>query len=125
MEDSSSNQLIWISVERLQQLEELERSLNQRIQEAIVDHKKQNLKLLHDKDKTNPEAVRLRIKRYNMKNKDKINERRREKRKEQRLADITTHPATSVTDIEELPTAARPKAPSPKPRMGMTVRFDD
>jgi hypothetical protein len=72
---------VLICIERLQKLELLEKQLPKMIEAAIQEHKKNKLKMLHDKDKENPGAVNLRVKRYNEKHKDKINARRREKRK--------------------------------------------
>ena len=67
MENKSGN-LIWVSMERLAKLEELERNLSLQISEAILKHDKNKLKKLHEKDKENPELVKIRIKRYNLKN---------------------------------------------------------
>lgn len=78
--------LVPISAERLQKLEELEAALPGMIELAIAEYKKSNLKRLHEKDKTDPESVKLRVYRYVQKHKEKINERRREKRKEKKEA---------------------------------------
>lgn len=48
--------------------------------------KKEKLSKLHEKDKANPEAVRERVQKYVDANRDKINERRREQRKEKAAA---------------------------------------
>ena len=74
------DKVILISKERLNVLELLEKNLPEIIEKAIVNDKKAKLKLLHDKDKQNPAGVNARVKRYNEKNKDKINERRLLKR---------------------------------------------
>lgn len=71
---------IIISKQRLDELELLEKNLPEIIQKAITDDKKAKLKLLHEKDKQNPAGVNARVKRYNAKNKDKINARRLLKR---------------------------------------------
>ena len=76
--------MISISKERLESLEKLERELPTLIENAILDYKKNKLKKLHEKDKSNPESVNIRVKRYVEKHKDEINARRREKRKQKK-----------------------------------------
>jgi len=100
MADTGSCELITISVARLKELEDLERNLKERVEEAISNNKKEALKRLHEKDKANPAAVKERIKRYNQKNRDKINEKRREKRKniqEQGVEQLNTSPEATAT----------------------------
>lgn len=80
-EIENTNTNILISLKRLNELESLEKSLPTIIEKAINEHKNAKLKLLHEKDKQNPAAVNARVKRYNEKNKDKINARRLIRRK--------------------------------------------
>jgi hypothetical protein len=63
MEDNTHN-LTSISLERLAELEALENKIPTMIREAITDYKKENLKKLHERDKNNPESVRLRVQKY-------------------------------------------------------------
>lgn len=76
----NDDELIMISIERLKKLELLESTLPEMIESAIQGYKKNKLKMLHEKDKLNPEAVNLRVKRYNERHKDEINARRKAKR---------------------------------------------
>jgi len=69
-----------VSKERLDALEALEQNIPTLIEKAIFDYKKARLKMLHDKDKQNPAAVNARVKRYNERNKEKINAKRLLKR---------------------------------------------
>ena len=69
-----------VSKERLDALEALEQNIPTLIEKAITDYKKARLKMLHDKDKQNPAAVNARVKRYNERNRDKINTKRLLKR---------------------------------------------
>lgn len=80
-----ANDLISISSDRYAELEALERSVPDKIQEAIASYKKESLRKLHERDKSDPESVKLRMQRYIAKNRDKINERRREKRRKEQL----------------------------------------
>ena len=73
---------VFISIERLRELEAIEKRIPTLIEKAIQDHKKEKLKLLHEWDKLDPSLVNLRVKRYAMKHKDEINAKRRAKRKE-------------------------------------------
>ena len=83
-ENASDNEdeIIMISVERLKKLELLEKSLPEMIENAIQGYKKNKLTMLHEKDKLNPAAVNLRVKRYNERHKEEINARRKAKRNE-------------------------------------------
>lgn len=74
------NELVTISIDRFHQLEALEARFPTLIEDAIKEYKTQALKRLHEKDKTNPKAVAERARRYAEKNRDAINERRRQKR---------------------------------------------
>jgi hypothetical protein len=76
--------LIHISIERLQELESLESSIPSMIENAIAEYKKSNLKKLHERDKANPSAINLRVKRYVERHREEINRKRREKRLEQK-----------------------------------------
>jgi len=72
---------VLITKERLDALEQLTDNIPILIEKAINDYKKARLKMLHDKDKQNPAGVNARVKRYNERNRDKINARRMLKKK--------------------------------------------
>jgi hypothetical protein len=76
---------VLISLERLRELEAIEASIPARIEQAILEHKKNNLRKLHEKDKNNPENVNLRVKRYAERHREELNLRRREKRRLKKL----------------------------------------
>lgn len=71
-----NDEIIGVRRERLSSLELLEESIPSIIEKAIQDYKKDKLKKLHENDKKNPAAVNARVKRYNAKNKEKINAKR-------------------------------------------------
>lgn len=71
-----TNEFIEVPRERLNSLETLEGMIPRLIEKAIEDYKKDKLKKLHENDKKNPAGVNARVKRYNAKNKDKINAKR-------------------------------------------------
>ncbi len=81
-----SDDIVFIKKDRLKELEELESRIPILVEEAIKEYKLNALKRLHEKDKTNPKAVADRAKRYLEKNRDAINERRRQKRKLQKAS---------------------------------------
>jgi hypothetical protein len=85
---TTNTELILIPKERLIALEILEQSIPTLIEKAMNDYKKAKLKMLHDKDKLNPAGVNARVKRYNERNKDKINERRLMKRNQRNITSI-------------------------------------
>lgn len=76
---------VQIPLERLKFLEEIEANLPKQIEMAIAEHKRNNLKRLHEKDKTDPKSVNIRVRRYAEKHKDEINAKRREKRRLKKL----------------------------------------
>jgi hypothetical protein len=76
-----SNKLVAVRPSRLQKLQELEAKLPVLVKEEVDKQKKEKLDKLHQKDKENPNAVKERVKKYAEKNREAINERRREKRK--------------------------------------------
>ena len=80
VKDIQKNEITFISKERLNSLEQLKESIPTLIEKAIADYKKAKLKMLHEKDKQNPAAVNARVKKYNEKNRDKINAKRIMKR---------------------------------------------
>jgi len=136
----SATGLVPISAERLQKLEELEAALPAMIELANAEYKKSNLTRLHEKDKTDPESVKLRVYRYVQKHKEKINERRREKRKEKKEAAAAAAAAVSainekkgVNRYADLMTTgacggAEKEFAEPIHRIGVdgvTVRFDE
>jgi hypothetical protein len=92
--DENDEQIL-ICAERLQKLELLEKQLPEMIEAAIQEHKRNKLKMLHEKDKENPGAVNLRVKRYNERHKEEINARRRAKRKIQKDAEEAAKPHIS------------------------------
>lgn len=90
--------MIPITTDRLKMLEQLEASLPDLIQNAILEYKKSNLRRLHEKDKANPENVNKRVKRYAEKHREEINAKRREKRRLQKAtATATAGGQTTVT----------------------------
>ena len=130
MDSSNTQDLVEVSSERFEQLEELEKNLPELIKQAIANYKKENLRKLHEKDKNNPEGVKNRVKKYISKNKDKINERRREKRKEKILLENQQKAAViSATPIETTmfsAVSAGGEGEDPyKQSDGLTVRFND
>jgi hypothetical protein len=101
-----------ICIDRLKKLELLESSLPKLIEQAIVDHKKAKLKMLHEKDKQNPAGVNARVKRYNEKHKDKINARRNMKRNEEKLS--KAHQGNSIVESMNLPKPKQGDPPNQK-----------
>jgi len=85
IKDVATYEMTLISTERLNSLEQLKESIPTLIEKAICDYKKAKLRMLHEKDKKNPAAVNARVKRYNEKNKDKINAKRIMKRNQQNV----------------------------------------
>jgi len=87
--DISSNQIemVQVNLERIRSLEKLEDSLSSIVVKAINDYKSSKLKELHERDKKDPGAVKIRVKRYLEKHRDEVNKRRRDKRKEHRNAE--------------------------------------
>lgn len=100
---------ILISTERLKQLELLEKNLPNMIEKAISDHKKEKLKMLHEKDKLNPAAVNLRVKKYNAKHRDEINARRRQKKMEN-----NTQKTNYIVDSLNTTQSKQPEIATPK-----------
>lgn len=131
----TTNELVSVSAERFAELEALERSIPDRVQEAIVQYKRESLKKLHERDKSDPESVKLRMQRYIAKNRDKINERRREKRRKEQLeagATMVVNNATNTISITDMFTQLNTNSLSINsltnayvPNSDMTVRFDD
>lgn len=74
------NETVSISTERLKELEALEAIIPDMIEKAILEYKKSNLKKLHERDKANPAAINMRVKRYVERHREEINRKRREKR---------------------------------------------
>jgi hypothetical protein len=130
MASSNLQDIVEVSSERFEQLEELEKNLPELIKQAIANYKKENLRKLHEKDKNNPEGVKNRVKKYISKNKDKINERRREKRKEKILLENQQKQrlnAAAMTPIETTMFSAVSAGQEEQyqPSSGLTVRFND
>lgn len=88
MDSSPSSDSVMISSSRLKELEELESKLPKLIEKALKDHKTTVLNRLHERDKENPQAVNLRVKRYANKHRETINRKRRERRKEKQQEQI-------------------------------------
>lgn len=129
-----TNELVSVSSDRYAELEALEKSIPDKIKEAIAQYKKESLKKLHERDKADPESVKLRMQRYIAKNRDKINERRREKRRKEQLETTGTIPhGATITDMfaslahNEPILANNNKLVNATllPNFDMTVRFDD
>ena len=114
---------VTISIERLQMLEEMERNLPQMIKDAIEQHKKEKLKLLHEKDKLDPKSVNARVKRYAQKHKDEINAKRRAKREEQKL--LANMPSTNSSVKSEKSERKKETIVLPNTDKNLTLRFDD
>ena len=115
MPADSGNVHVLISTERLRELEAIESNISTLIANAILEHKKNNLRKLHEKDKSNPENVNLRVKRYVERHKVELNARRREKRRLKKLEkeERDTPPTVSPVPIE--PIESKP----------VIVRFDN
>jgi hypothetical protein len=90
------DEAVSITVERLKQLEALEASIPSMIEKAIVEYKKSNLKKLHERDKANPAAINLRVKRYVERHREEINKKRREKRQNKIKASGVDNPPENL-----------------------------
>jgi hypothetical protein len=91
-------EVITISLERLRELEALEASIPTMIEKAIVEYKQSNLKKLHERDKANPAAINMRVKRYVERHREEINRKRREKRQQLKLMKQTPTIAADSSD---------------------------
>ena len=125
---NKNNEFILISAERLQALEKLESKLPNMIETAIIDYKKDKLKKLHEKDKLDPAAVNIRVKRYALKHKDEINAKRRLKREEKKAAAANKVITTTIVDVPQIKPShtnriTLPPADTVIP--DLTVRFDN
>lgn len=98
------NDLVEISAERLHRLEALEASIPVIIDAAVDKIKQARLYSLHRHDKLYPEDMRLRVKKYVERNRERINARRREKRRAARteapVLQSPPPPTNSVTCSE-------------------------
>lgn len=107
---STESTTVSISIERLRELQELERKLPDLIDEAIKAYKKSNLDKLHARDKENPSAVNERVKRYAQKHREEINRKLREKRrleKQKKLEESCAPvPAPAPSAVEPGPEAS-------------------
>lgn len=97
--DISNSDIIHVRRERLTSLEELEQSIPSIIEKAINDYKREKLKKLHENDKKNPAGVNARVKRYNAKNKEKINAKRLLKQSSLHTTSTVVH--TEQTTVSE------------------------
>jgi hypothetical protein len=95
---------VLISQERLNYLLQLEASLPTKIEEAVINYKKNSLKRLHEIDKQNPDAINARVKRYVEKHRESINARRREKRRAKKQQDqvVIVKPNENSSDTNVL-----------------------
>ena len=127
MPNQSLDELVSVSVERYAELKALEESIPSRIQDAILQYKKESLRKLHERDKIDPESVKARMKRYIAKNRDKINERRREKRKKDHLESVTQTTQSVIIDMMPVSEVSKQNVVNASyvPNFDMTVRFDD
>jgi len=91
-EHDEDEQNVLICVERLHKLELLEKNLPTLISEAIAEHQRNKLRILHERDKQNPQSVNLRVKRYNERHKEEINAKRRNKRREEKAKRLLLEP---------------------------------
>ena len=115
MSNDSGNVHVLVSTERLRELEAIEANISTLIANAILEHKKNNLRKLHEKDKSNPENVNLRVKRYVERHKVELNARRREKRRLKKLE----------TEERQTPIAESPAPIEPIESKPVIVRFDN
>lgn len=90
---------VLVPLERLRELEALEASLPEMITKAKVDGNKERFAMLHEKDKEHPEGAKERYKKHYTANKDLINARRREKRKEKNAIVTTQTPGVGQTPV--------------------------
>ena len=119
---------VFISIERLRELEAIEKRIPTLIEKAIQDHKKEKLKLLHERDKLDPSLVNLRVKRYAAKHKEEINAKRRAKRKEaaQKISGSVGSTSTvSVVTAEDPSGSASASAAYRRTLSTLTVSFDE
>lgn len=72
---------VFVSLERLRQVEAFEASKNKTVEEIAKEYEKLRFKDLHKRDKENPEIKKARVAKYYNINKEEINARRREKRR--------------------------------------------
>jgi hypothetical protein len=108
----------WVTVplDRLKELEELERRLPSLIEQVIADYKMSRLKALRERDKADANLVRQRARRYAEKHRDSINERRRLKRIEGATANLLV-----VEPPQENLETDRPGADHGKPEKGNVI----
>lgn len=114
---------VFITIERLKELEALEANLPKMIEDAIQENKKKNLRRLHEKDKSNPESVNLRVKRYALRHKETLNARRRAKREEQKKALVEPTSPSQSPDLTLTPNTSSPTLFLQS--NVITVRFDN
>lgn len=84
---TSSNEMITIPIERLKALEALEADLPNIIAKAKKDHDNERFKMLHEKEKANPEPHRKKVLDNYHKNREEINAKRRERYKAKKEAE--------------------------------------
>lgn len=136
-----AQETVEISAERLKQLEELEARLPLMIDDAVKNYKMNKLKLLHEKDRMNPEAANMRARRYAERHRDEINAKRREKRRMAKEGTEGAAPSEKLAAREapngktvrrnskklDSVTSSPTIPPLPPPEItesGITVRFD-
>lgn len=90
---------VLVPVERLRALEALEAGLPDMLARAKVERDKERFAALHEKDKENPEGAKERYKKHYVANKDAINARRREKRKEKNTIPASNLPGVGQTGV--------------------------
>lgn len=115
--NASANNLILVNKVRLAELERIEKNLPDLIAEAIKENKIAKLKKLHEKDKLNPSAVNLRVKRYNEKHKDKIAEKRNAKKIDKLITE-----GKSEAEINHIVTKFKVNTPVKEPLTALTAR---
>lgn len=99
MSASSDISGVCISLERLRALEALEAGLPAMLAGAKADRDKERFATLREKDKENPEGAKDRYKKHYVANKDVINARRREKRKEKNTILASKTPGVGQTGV--------------------------
>lgn len=75
---------VFVPLERLRALEALEAELPAIIEKAMKDRDAERFRILHEKQKANPEPNKQRVLANYHKNKEEINAKRREKYKEKK-----------------------------------------
>lgn len=84
---TKSNEMVYVPLERLKALEALEADLPNIIEKAKKDKDTERFRLLHEREKDNPEPHRKKVLENYHKNKEEINAKRRERYKAKKEAE--------------------------------------